>query len=81
MKVKISGRQRRHIRIRKRVAGTTERPRLNVSLFRLAVSVQLSSIWKKTSASPFVVRVAGLRLAHLCPRKPRRGRMIVVVAA
>ena len=30
MQIKKTGKQRRHVRIRKRVSGTTERPRLNV---------------------------------------------------
>ena len=30
MEIKLTGKQRRHVRIRKRVSGTTERPRLNV---------------------------------------------------
>ena len=41
MKVKITGREKRHIRIRKRVAGSPERPRLNVrrSLKNLFVQI------------------------------------------
>jgi large subunit ribosomal protein L18 len=30
MEIKITGKERRHLRIRKRVSGTTERPRLSV---------------------------------------------------
>ena len=41
MKVKITGRKRRHLRIRKSVVGTTEKPRLNVrrSLKNLFVQI------------------------------------------
>jgi large subunit ribosomal protein L18 len=41
MKVKISGRQRRHIRIRKRVIGSAERPRLTVRRSLKNIFVQI----------------------------------------